>query len=131
MKRLTMLCAVLSVAGLFLITAGPNDKTMTGTYKWTYNKSDEPIRAVFSPSGATDKWNVTFYFTFDGRDRVYVGTAQGKLSSGSLSGEVKNENKQRTFTFTGTSSDGTFNGTHAEIKRGSSRPMGTIELTLQ
>jgi hypothetical protein len=42
---------------------------------------------------------------------------------------VQNEGKGRTFTFTGSFTDGTFSGTHAEVENG--KPFDTGTLTLK
>jgi hypothetical protein len=90
----------------------------------------QALRAVFTPTG-TDQWHVVFHFEFHGKNLVYQGTAQGSLDTGELSGEVKNENRRRTFTFQGRFHDGEFRGTHAEIKRTGERRTGSLTLAEQ
>jgi hypothetical protein len=90
----------------------------------------QPLRAVFTPTGV-GQWDVVFHFEFHNKKHIYRGTAQGNLDGGDLIGEVKNENKRRTFTFQGTFRDGAFHGTHAEIKRTGERRTGSMTLAEQ
>ncbi|MDJ0836395.1 MAG: hypothetical protein QNK37_07730 [Acidobacteriota bacterium] len=128
-KCLIILCLAIPLG--FTATPGPEMYTMEGSYVWTYSrKSPGKLKAEFTHKRG-DRWSVVFYFRFDGRNRVYKGTAEGNLENGSLKGTVKNENKQRTFTFQGTSIEGKFSGTHAEIKRNGEKKTGTLKLNLQ
>ncbi|MEM7583436.1 MAG: hypothetical protein AAF560_08660 [Acidobacteriota bacterium] len=126
MKRTSLL---LAVAVLLVSLGSPiqagDETTMTGEYIW--NRQDVPttIKAVFTPSGDA-RWDVSFYFKFREESHVYSGTAEGSLSEGALKGEVRNENKKRTFIFSGEFADGVFNGTHAEMRDGKKRDTGTI-----
>ncbi|MEM7351565.1 MAG: hypothetical protein AAF657_12205 [Acidobacteriota bacterium] len=124
--------ALLLVIAALLLPAGGNlladdAQTFTGEYVWTQRNVSDPIEAVFTPTG-DGKWDVAFHFKFRGEPHVYEGQAEGSLTDGALHGEVRNENRQRTFTFKGTFADGVFNGTHREITRGRERDTGTITL---
>lgn len=121
--------AALALISLGFVLAGdPAKTTLTGSYVWN-NIPNEPgnVKAVFTPKGEK-MYDVSFYFKFDGQNHVYSGTAQGSLDDGDLKGEVKNENKRRTFTFSGTCKKGTFSGTHSEIGRRGEHKTGTITL---
>lgn len=102
-------------------------EVLKGEYLWTKRDVSGPVEARFVAAG-DGKWDVSFQFTFRDRQHTYTGTATGSLSDGALEGEVMNEDKRRTFTFTGTSSAGTFEGTHAEIRDGETIDTGSIKL---
>ncbi len=102
-------------------------ETLSGEYYWEDDKSTGDLEAVFTPT-SEGRWTVAFHFTFSGTPHTYEGTAQGSLGQGELRGEVKTENQRRTFTFQGSFSNGTFRGTHAELRGGREHRMGTLEL---
>lgn len=128
MKKSALL---LFVAAMLLPIGGDSQadesRTLTGEYVWTQRDASDPIEAIFTPTGE-GLWSVAFHFKFRGEPHVYEGQAEGSLTEGELKGEVRNENKQRTFTFKGTFEDGIFNGTHRETTRGRQRSTGTITL---
>ena len=129
MKQALLIFALTTLTLATFAATPPEDLTLNGTYVWS-SSPNEPgdLRAVFTPAGE-GKWTVNFYFHFSGRDRIYTGTAEGDLSNGNLKGEVKNEEKKRTFTFEGTTKNGDFSGQHAEVGgRYGSRKTGTLEL---
>ena len=100
--------------------------TLTGAFRWN-SGSPNDLRAVFTPTGE-GTWDVAFHFKFRG-SHVYKGVAEGSLTDGGLKGKVKNDNKERTFTFEGSFEDGEFKGTHAEIGRSrGSQSTGTFWL---
>ena len=103
-----------------------DSRTLTGEFVWNEGSSGD-LEAVFIPAGQ-GKWDVEFHFSFRGMPHVFSGAAEGSLSNGKLAGKVRNESKQRTFTFRRSFEDGTFSGTHAEI--GGSRTEATGTLTL-
>ena len=124
------LLAVSSVPAEEEAAADPGSKiTMDGEYHWTGRDMTGPVKAELTPAGE-NRWEVSFYFQFRDKPHTYTGIAEGSLTSGSLKGEVQNENKKRTFTFTGSVEDGRFEGTHAEIHDGAVRDTGTITLSL-
>ena len=100
--------------------------TLTGEYVWNAGGSGD-LRAEFTSTG-DGTWDVSFHFKFRGRPHTYTGTATGSLSQGELKGTVKNENRERTFTFTGKMEGGRFRGTHAEITGGSPESTGTLTM---
>lgn len=102
--------------------------TLKGEYWWSQRDSSGDLEAVFTPSG-DGKWDVDFHFTFRGKDHTYSGTAEGRIGEGELSGEVKNESKERTFVFSGTFDGGEFKGTHAEIRGEGRTETGMLTLT--
>ena len=105
-----------------------DDVIMTGEYYWDEGNNEGVLeKVIFSPTGE-GAWDVAFHFRFQGRKHVYRGTAEGSLTAGSLQGNVRNESEERSFTFSGAFKDGTFEGTHSEIRRGSPRPTGTMIL---
>jgi hypothetical protein len=103
-------------------------QTLTGEYKWSRSNSDPgEIKAIFTPTGP-DEWQVAFHFDFRGNAWIFSGTAKGSLQEGALSGEVQDESKGRTFTFTGKVREGIFEGTHAEIEDGYPEATGSMTL---
>ena len=74
-------------------------------------------------------YDVDFRFEWEGKPRVFSGTAVGSLSSGTLDGRVTNDTKEHTFIFTGSFEDGTFSGTHAVVAEdGALKDTGTLQL---
>jgi hypothetical protein len=101
--------------------------TLTGEYAVEPGEDTGPIEAVFTPSGE-GAWTVEFYFTFQGQDYTFGGTAEGSLTEGTLSGFAENESRKRMFTFIGEFTDGRFEGFHAEVENGAEVPTGTMYL---
>jgi len=102
-------------------------RTLIGAYEWSARGSGGELEAVFTPTGEKS-WDVSFHFKFRGEEHTYSGTAEGGLGDGSLNGTVLNENKKRTFTFTGEFVEGEFSGTHAEMHGESEVDTGTLTL---
>lgn len=102
-------------------------RTLTGHFVWDARGSEGDLQAVFTPTGE-QTWDVQFHFEFRGEPHTYSGTAEGSLGDGTLRGTVLNESKQRTFTFLGEFTDGTFTGKHAERQGESDVATGTLEL---
>ena len=134
MKRIALL-----LVGVFLLTApagvalaadaeSEGSQKLTGEYHWTKRDKRGALEAIFTPDGE-NKWAVAFHFNFRDKPHIYEGVAKGSLSDGALSGEVKNEDKKRTFTFTGSFQGGTFSGSHAEIREDGTRETGTLTLS--
>jgi hypothetical protein len=122
---------VVLVTTVLVLSAGvaaDESRKLTGSYVWTGGGANGPLEAVFTPTGE-NAWDVAFHFEFDSRKHVYSGTAAGTLGTGELRGEVKNEQKNRTFTFEGSFADGTFKGTHAETTSGRSGSTGTLTMS--
>ena len=126
--------AALLLAALALLLTAPGGTvlaeeitTLNGEFKWSQRNSSGDLKADFTPT-SEGTWDVSFHFKFRGEPHVYSGTAEGSLSEGELSGTVKNENKRRTFTFTGSIKDGTFRGTHSEVDDGKAFQTGTLTL---
>ena len=103
--------------------------TMVGEYYWTGGSTGGDLKAVFTPTG-DGTWDVEFFFDFRKKPHVYAGTAEGSLTDGALEGEVKNENKRRTFIFGGTVVESKYSATHAEVTQ-EERRTGTLEMALQ
>lgn len=112
--------------GAVAADAEPTEIVLNGEYVWG-SGSGQPIKAVFVETGE-NQYDVSFYFTFRERDRVYTGTARGEMGSGKLSGQVKNGSRVRNFTFEGQFKDGRFSGSHTETTAGNERDTGTIWL---
>jgi hypothetical protein len=132
MKQLPLALLLTLLTATLILPApatGEARTTLTGEYYWKHANTSGDLRATFLPTGE-GTWAVDFHFIFDGVGHIYSGTAEGKLGSGALSGQVFNENRRRTFTFEGSFTDGHFDGTHAELKRGRSIDMGTLTLDL-
>ena len=127
MKHVARVAVVVSILLGGLAVAGES-RTLTGEFVWSQRGRSGDLEAVFTPTGE-GRWDVAFYFTFRGTPHTYSGTAEGSLSDGQLSGTVKNEGNNRTFTFRGAFEEGVFNGTHAEI--GGSGPIDTGTLSLE
>ena len=106
----------------------PETQTFTGEYLWSGRGTPGELEAVFTATGE-QTWDVSFHFEFRGTSHVYTGSAEGSLSQGELRGQVKNENKRRTFLFSGTVKDGKFRGTHAETEGGRDHSTGTLTLS--
>lgn len=118
--------AILTTAFCWEASAG-DTQTLTGEYLWDRRDMGGELEAVFTPTGE-GTWDVSFHFSHRGEAHTYTGTAAGSLSEGALEGTVLNEDKRRTFTFTGAFEDGVFSGTHAEIRNGGKRATGTLTL---
>ncbi|HKY32496.1 MAG TPA: hypothetical protein VJV23_08175 [Candidatus Polarisedimenticolia bacterium] len=129
MRRATQLAAVVAVLAVsFGLAIGrSDDRTLTGTYRWTDGGAEGDLKVIFTPNGDA-KWNVAFHFRFSGSAHVYSGSAEGSLSDGALEGRVLNEQKNRSFVFKGTFTGGEFQGTHAETTRGREQATGTLTL---
>ena len=109
------------------VTGADGTRTLKGSYEWTDTNKKGDLEAVFTPTGE-GKWDVAFHFVFQGQAHTYAGTAEGTLKGGDLKGRVLNDAKNRTFSFTGTFTDGEFHGTHAEVGDGGERTTGTLTL---
>lgn len=101
---------------------------LSGSYNWSQGGQGGDLQADFTPTGE-DTWDVSFHFTFRGKDHTYTGTAQGSLTEGEMSGEVRNESGKRTWTFEGSfNGKGKFKGTHVETTGGGNTKTGTLNL---
>lgn len=131
--RPTVLCLVLAAIVIApAVRAAEHDAaaeptTLTGEYYWSERDESGALDAVFEPTGE-GAWDVTFRFSFRDKPRVYTGTATGSLTEGALEGTVVNDDKKRTFTFTGSFENGKFRGSHAETTAGRERDTGTMTL---
>ncbi|MEM8993197.1 MAG: hypothetical protein AAGF23_00265 [Acidobacteriota bacterium] len=95
-------------------------QTFSGTYDWSSGGSGSLV-ATFAPAGETEggapAWDVTFDFTFYGKDHTWKGTAEGALEDGAtITGNARGS--RRDWVFTGTLEDGVLAGDHAQLKRG-------------
>lgn len=130
--RKTLLTTILLMIAL-LALAGTTTadeatiRTLEGEYHWTQADDRGQLEAVFTATGEST-WSVDFHFHFQGQDHTYSGSATGSLTDGKLEGVVKNEGKNRTFTFTGEVAEGRFEGTHEETTKGRERRTGTMFL---
>ena len=101
--------------------------TLNGEFAWDAYERGK-LKAVFTPAG-DERWDVAFHFHWSGQPRVFSGTAEGSLTEGKLEGEVRTENKRRTWVFRGSFEDGRFRGSHAEVSsRGRERDTGSLTL---
>ena len=129
MRRTALLVAALLVAfALHGSLLAEETQILTGEYVWTYQGEPQDLEATFIATGK-GQWEVSFDFKHRGTPHTYSGTAEGSLTEGKLEGEILNEGKNRTFTFTGEFADGTFRGTHAEITDGRAGDTGTMTLS--
>ncbi len=121
------------VVTVFLLLAVPGvvvaqaERTLTGEFVWSQRGKSGELRVLFKSTGES-RWDVAFHFNFRERSYVYRGRAEGTLGSGNLQGEVLNDDLSRTFTFEGTFEQGTFKGTHAEVKKRGPQSTGTLTL---
>lgn len=129
MKR-SLLMLVVAAALLTTFAATAQDAattTLNGEFIWNRGPTG-PLEAVFTPTG-DGTYEVSFHFEFRGEPHTYSGTANGSLTDGTLEGTVKNENRKRTFTFTGAfGEDGSYKGTHAEVREEEKIDTGTLTL---
>jgi len=126
-KRVVLLLVAVLVVASSGSAGAEDSKRLKGEFVWTHRDNSGTLEAVFTPTGEAT-WNVDFHFSFRGDDHTYSGTAEGSLSEGALKGTVQNEDKARTFTFTGSFEGGAFSGTHAEIVDGKAQQTGTLTL---
>jgi hypothetical protein len=112
-------------------TLAGDETKLEGAFVWNHSEGDldGKLEAVFTSTG-TNRWKVSFHFDWEDQPHVWSGTAQGNLKSGNLSGEVVSDDAQQAeFEFKGTFENGTFNGTHAQVrKNGELRSTGTLTL---
>lgn len=104
-------------------------RVLVGEYQWRHQNQPGPLRAEFTATGE-EQWDVAFHFTFDGRDRIYLGTAEGSFLVGEFEGIVRSDDERRTFTFEAEIEDGKFEGTHAETTPGRAGRTGTMTLAV-
>jgi hypothetical protein len=129
MKKTTWLVVALApLISASVIALADGKKTLNGEFNWIGRDVSGDLEAVFTPTGE-GSWDVDFHFDFRGSPHVYSGTAEGSLSDGKLEGQVRNEDKKRSFTFTGSFDDGKFSGTHAETTAGREASTGTLTLS--
>ncbi|MEO1084651.1 MAG: hypothetical protein AAFY88_10435 [Acidobacteriota bacterium] len=106
-------------------------QTYSGSYDWSYGGSGS-LAASFTPAGQAENgapaWDVTYKFTFNGKDYTWKGTAEGALEEGaSVSGTARGS--RRDWVFNGTVKDGVLAGDHAEMKRsGKKSRSGTFSI---
>lgn len=125
MWRSTVVTALVMSMGL--VTGADGKRTLKGSFEWTNSNKTGDLEAVFTPTGE-GLWDVAFHFEFQGKPHTYTGTAEGTLKGGELKGRVLNDAKNRTFTFSGTFTDGEFHGKHAEVDEDIEQPTGTLTL---
>lgn len=102
--------------------------TLSGSYAWSQGGQGGDLEAEFTPTGE-NTWDVSFHFSFRGKDHTYTGTARGSLEQGAMSGEVRNESGKRSWTFEGSFNDkGKFKGSHVETTGGGQTKTGTLTL---
>jgi glucose/arabinose dehydrogenase len=124
MRSMAVVAAVVMLLGL--VNGADGKRTLKGSFEWTTAGQKGDLEAVFTPTGE-GKWDVAFHFDFRG-PHVYAGTAEGSLSGGELKGRVQNDDKNRSFTFSGSFVDGEFHGTHAEVGDDGEQATGTLTL---
>ena len=125
MRRMGAVAVLLM--SLSLVTGADEPRTLKGSFEWTDAGKTGDLSAVFTPTGE-GKWDVAFHFEFRGKAHIYAGTAEGTLAGGDLKGRVLNDEKNRTFSFTGAFTDGEFRGTHAEVGDDGEHATGTLTL---
>ncbi len=126
-KTAVLLAAMFVLLAAHGLAVAEESKTLTGEYVWSSRDSGGELEAVFTPTGK-GTFDVSFHFEFRGEPHTYTGTAEGSLTEGALKGTVQNEDKRRTWNFTGSFKEGAFNGTHEETTGDSKRATGTLTL---
>jgi hypothetical protein len=129
MKRFAPgLALLVSLLALPLATVhGDEGEKLKGSYVWDQGGTGGDLEAVFTPSGE-GTWEVAFYFTFEGEDHIYKGTAKGSLTEGALEGQVDADKRPVTFSFEGSFAEGKFSGTHAQVREDGETRTGTLTL---
>jgi len=126
--RALLLLLVASLGGMALAS---DDETLTGTFVWNNDDGEVTgdLKAVFAPAGDR-AWKVAFYFDWEDEPHIWKGTAEGNLSDGKLSGEVTADlDEPVTFSFAGSFEEGTFQGTHSQMReKGERKQTGTLTL---
>lgn len=106
-------------------------QTLQGEFVWERQDGTVagPLTAVFEPT-AKGAWDVSFHFTFEDKDYVYTGTAEGSLSEGELKGNVMSDGDEpQPYTFSGTfAKDGSFAGVHHYLGDEEARKTGSMTL---
>lgn len=95
----------IGVCGRGLAAAG--EVKLSGTFAYG---GDHPIKAVLTPAGA-NKWTAVWTFDWNRHglkgEQTWKGTAEGNLLNGPVKGVCKEPTgRRRTFTFSGTSTNG-------------------------
>ena len=96
-----MAIAAALVMSFGLVTGAAGKRTLKGSFEWTDGGNKGNLEAVFTPTGEA-KWDVAFHFEFHGKPHIHAGTAEGILADRAPKGRVLNEDRNRTFIFTGT-----------------------------
>lgn len=123
---LLALSALLSPLGAAEATA--DSRRLTGSYHWNHGDETGALDVLFVPVGER-KWEVSFSFSRGGRDYTYLGTAQGSLGEGTLSGVVYADSRQRrAFSFRCEHKGSTCEGTHSEGDSPFGEVLGTLKL---
>lgn len=108
---------------------GPKTK-LQGEYLYL-NEMDKTelgnLEAVFTPDGE-NRWTVRFFVMYGDQLGDYEGTAQGSLTDGPLSGEVRGDFVGQSFEFRGAFEQGVFRGTHRSVTAKTATDTGTLIL---
>lgn len=133
MKLETTLTAFAALAALLTVPSllATETQTLQGEFVWERSDKNIPgaLEAVFESTGEAT-WDVSFHFTFDDKDHVYAGTAEGSLTEGPLHGRVMTDGEEPSpFEFEGTFAEGSFQGTHAGFRDGERELTGTMTLS--
>ncbi|NRA40411.1 MAG: hypothetical protein HRU15_19865 [Planctomycetes bacterium] len=87
---------------------------MKGTYVWVHQADKEGEVTAHFKTNEEGTLDAQFNFIFDKKDHIYKGSCSADKDKKTISGSVKTEDEERTFTFTGSLVDGEFKGTHKE-----------------
>jgi len=101
------------LTGLPLLASDPDPVILKGHFVWEKNGPDKngDLRAEFTQI-KEGEWTVSFHFTWEQKPLIYTGLAKGSLKNGSLTGEVKSDNKKHSYTFKGTVANGKLTASH-------------------
>ena len=128
--RNTFIVLLVCLSGLAVFGGDKDPVTLNGHFVWERTDSNKngDLQAKFTKV-KDGEWNVTFHFTWDEEAKVYTGQAKGSLKNGSLSGEVKSDDKEHSYTFEGTVVDGKLTAKHKYIREdGTVSDTGTLVL---
>jgi len=128
--KISLIALLVCLTGLPLLAADPAPVTLKGHFVWKNNGPDKngDLRAEFTPV-KEGEWTVSFHFIWKEEPMIYTGLAKGSLKNGSLTGEVKSGDKEHSYTFKGTVTNGKLTAIHNYLDEdGTVSDTGTIVL---
>ena len=97
MKRIALwiVAVALAVSASGAAVLGAEPQTLKGSFVWNNENRTGDLEAVFTET-EDGMYDVDFRFEWEGKPRVFSGTAVGSLSSGKLDGRVTNDTEEHT-----------------------------------